>query len=174
MEKTLAAVRLVRTLREPALPDPGYPQRLSQRVAERIKVPGFRRRWILPAVAALAACLCLFVFFDIFTQDVVYAMEKAVTNLNSYHGVMEIRVQNAAGNEWMVRRVELWSHGEKYAIEQDDGTLTVNNGERKWQIRPQSQEVAILPLLPDPTGSSFDLRDEAKQAKDYPHQIVGT
>lgn len=74
----------------------------------------------------------------------------------------------------MVRRVELWSHGEKYAIEQDDGTLTVNNGERKWQIRPQSQEVAILPLLPDPTGSSFDLRDEAKQAKDYPHQIVGT
>ena len=65
-------------------------------------------------------------------------------------------------------------HGEKYAIEQDDGTLTVNNGERKWQIRPQSQEVAILPLLPDPTGSSFDLRDGTKQAKDYPHQIVGT
>jgi len=63
LEKTLAAVRLVRTLREPALPDPGYPQRLSQRVAERIKVPGSSRRWILPAVAALAACLCLFVFF---------------------------------------------------------------------------------------------------------------
>ena len=174
LEKTLAAVRLVRTLREPALPDPGYPQRLSQRVAEWIKVPGFRRRWILPAVAALAACLCLFVFFDIFTQDVVYAMEKAVTKLNSYHGVMEIRAHNAAGDEGMVRRVELWSQGEKYAIKQDDGTLTVNNGERKWQIRPQSQEVAILPLLPDPTGSSFDLRDEAKQAKDYPHQIVGT
>jgi len=174
LEKTLAAARLVRTLREPALPDPGYPQRLSQRVAERIKVPVFRRKWILPAVAALAACLCLFVFFDIFTQDVVYAMEKAVTKLNSYHGVMEIRAHNAAGDEWMVRRVELWSQGEKYAIKQDDGTLTVNNGERKWQIRPQSREVAILPLLPDPTGSSYDLRDEAKQAKKYPHQIVGT
>ena len=174
LEKTLAAVRLVRTLREPALPDPGYPQRLSQRVAERIKVPGSSRRWILPAVAALAACLCLFVFFNVFTQDVVYAMEKAVNNLNSYHGVMEIRAHNAAGEEWMVRRLELWSQGEKYAIKQEDGTLTVNNGERKWQVRPQSREVAILPLLPDPTGKSFDLRDEAKQAKNYPHQIVGT
>ena len=37
LEKTLAAVRLVRTLREPALPDPGYPQRLSQRVASGLR-----------------------------------------------------------------------------------------------------------------------------------------
>lgn len=174
LEKALAAARLVRSLREPALPDPDYPRRLSQRVAERIKVPAFRRRWILPAVAALAACLCLFVFFNVFNQDVVYAMEKAVNNLNSYHGVMEIRAQNAAGDEWMVRSLELWSQGEKYAIKQEDGTLTVNNGERRWQVRPQSREVAILPLLPDPTGKSFDLRDEAKQAKNYPHQLVGT
>lgn len=74
----------------------------------------------------------------------------------------------------MVRQVELWSEGEKYAIRQNDDTLTVNNGERKWQIRPGNKEVALLPLVPDPTRHSFDLRDEAKRAQQYPHAVVGT
>ena len=34
LEKTLAAARLVRTLKEPALPSPDFPKRLSQEVAE--------------------------------------------------------------------------------------------------------------------------------------------
>ena len=184
LEKTLAAARLVRTLKEPALPDPNFPKRLSQGVADHIQnrqKPLIKnnainskqahrrshRRWILPSIAALVACLCLFIIFDVLNNNVVYAMEKAVAKLDSYHGVLEVHVNNAAGDKWMVRRLELWSEGEKYAVKQDDGTMTINNGERKWQVRPESKEVAILPLLPDPTGTSFDLRDEAKQAKHF-------
>ncbi len=170
LEKILTAARLVRTLKEPVLPDANFPKRLAQGVANSRS----HRRWTIPLIAALAACLCLFVFFDIFTNDVVYAMEKAVAKLDNYYGVLEVRANNAAGDEWMVRRVELWFEGEKYAVKQDDGTLTVNNGELKWQVRPQSKEVAILSLLPDPTGSGFDLRDKAKQAKQYLHKAVGT
>lgn len=203
LEKLLSTVRTVRSLREPALPDSGYPQRLAKAVAGEIqknKSAGLRqtadpntktgsrkyempagrsrRRWILPPVAALIAGLLLFAVLTswtgLFDRDVVYAMEKAVAQLSNYHGVLEMRSKNAAGEEWMIRRVEIWSEGDKYAVRQNDGTLTVNNGQRKWQVRPQSKEVALLPLAPDPVRNGFDLRDEAKRAKQYPHTVAGS
>jgi len=187
--KLIETVHRVRTLREPSLPDGAYPERLARAVADEIqreKQRAIRKptkspsksilRMLLP-MTAVAACLLLLVFVNslgIFKQDVVYAMEKAVAKLNNYHGILEMRARNAAGEEWLVRWVELWCEGDKYALKQDDGTLTVNNGQQKWQINHEEREVAILPLLPDPTGSSFDLRDEAKRAKQYPHTVVGT
>lgn len=183
-EKLLAAVRQVRTLREPALPEPGYPQKLAQAVAGQIKKsaavgkPRPTRRSFFPPAAALVAGLLLFAVLanwtGLFNRDVVYAMEKAVSQLSNYHGVLEMQTKNAAGEEWLNRRVELWSAGEKYALKQSDGTLTVNNGEKKWQVNPESKEIVLLPVVPDPTKNSFDLRDEAKRAKEYPHTIVGS
>lgn len=194
MAKLLRTVRLIRTLREPALPDPGYPHRLAQAVAGKVQPvepnpkPGnrlhdeatgrSRRKWALPSVAVLVAGLLLFAILTswsgLFNRDVVYAMEKSVAQLHNYHGVLELRSQNSAGTEWINRRVELWSDGNKYAVQQEDGTLTVNNGEQKWQVRPQSKEVALLPLVPDSSRNGFDLRDEAKRAKRYPHTVVGS
>jgi len=184
-EKLMETVQLVRTLREPTLPDEGYPKRLAQNVAGKIakeKPASFRKsaksiKGIPLAMTALAAGLLMFVLVNwlgFFNQDVVYAMEKAVAQLNNYHGVLEMRTRNAAGEEWLVRRVELWSEADKYAIKQDDGTLTVNNGQQKWQINHEDKKVILLPLLPDTTGNNFDLRDEAKRAKQYPHTVVGT
>lgn len=195
LEKLLASVRLIRTLREPVLPEPGYPQELAKAVASSLhrsveakpktgswiskRVAGrSRRQWLLPPVTALIAGLLLFALFTswigLFNRDVAYAMEKAVAQLSNYHGVLEMRSKNAAGEEWMVRQVELWSDGDKYALRQNDGSLTVNNGERKWQVRPQSKEVALLPLVPDPTRTGFDLRAQTKLAKQYPHTVVGS
>lgn len=190
MEKLLATVRTVRTLKEPAMPDTGYPERLAQAVTaqvtaskgsqEKQKRAAGRRspRWVFPSVAALAAGLLIFAILSawsgLFNGDVVYAMEKAVARLSNYHGIMEMRTQNAAGEEWPVRQVELWWEGEKYAMRQEDGTLTVNNGERKWQVRPESKVVALLPVVPDPVKTGFDLRDEAARATKYPHHVVGT
>jgi len=187
--KLIATVHQVRTLREPSLPDEDYPKRLAQAVAGEIqkregkdlrKPAKFQSKSILRIllpVTAVAACLLMFVLVNslgVFKQDVVYAMEKAVAKLNNYHGILEIRTRNAAGEEWPVRRVEIWYEGDKYAVKQDDGTLTVNNGQRKWQINHEDRAVVLLPLLPDPTRSSFDLRDEAKRAKQYPYTVVKT
>lgn len=124
-------------------------------------------------IAGLILVAVLTSWNGVFKPDVVFAMEKAVAQLSNYHGILEMRSKNAAGEEWMIRRVELWTEGDKYAVRQDDGALTVNNGDRKWQVRPQSKEVALLPLVPDLTRSGFDLRDEAKRAKQYPHTVVG-
>jgi len=186
LEKLMETVRRVRTLKEPAMPDDDYPRRMAQAVASKIQREKINRpkkskkrfiRGLVLPVTAVAACLLALVvanWFGLFKQDVVFAMEKAVAQLVSYHGILEVRTKNAAGEEWLVRRLELWYEGDKYAIKQDDGTLTVNNGQQKWQVNHKNREVVLLPLLPDRTGSSFDLRDEAKRAKQYPYKIVGT
>ncbi len=177
LDKLLDVVRLVRTLREPVLPEEGFPKRVAQAVAEKIwkeKKPSFKR--ILSPIKIVAACLIIIALISslgLFSQDVVYAMEKAVSKLSNYHGVIEMRTKNAMGEEWLVRRVELWSEGDSYLVKQDDGTLIINNGEKKWQISHKEKQVALLPILPDPTFSNFDLRDEAKRAKQYPHTVVG-
>ncbi|MFX4262782.1 LolA family protein [Pelotomaculum propionicicum] len=203
LEKLQSAARLVRSLKEPALPAPGYPERLAKAVAVTIQKNNVvsigrqgrpdnarvnrankdaaghtRRRWYLPSAAAVAAgiilCAALAGWSLLSGRDAVYAMDKAVSKLSSYHGVLEMRSRNAAGEEWIVRRVEIWNEGDKYAARQEDGTLTVNNGEQKWQVLEQSREVALLPPAPDPTRHSFDLRDEARRAKQYPHTAAGT
>ncbi|WP_051688051.1 LolA family protein [Desulfofalx alkaliphila] len=187
LEKLLATARLVRSLREPVMPEDGYPQKLARTVAGEVqkarqngqaaKSKPKSVKGILPAMAALAAGLLIFVLVNWlgpFNQDVVYAMEKAVTQLSNYHGILEMRTKNAVGEEWLVRQVELWAEDDKYAIRQDDGTLIINNGRQKWQISHNDREVALLPLLPDHTRNNFDLRDEAKRAKQYPHTIVGS
>ncbi|MEA4926894.1 MAG: sigma-E factor regulatory protein RseB domain-containing protein [Syntrophomonadaceae bacterium] len=195
LEKGLAAIRQIRSLREPAMPDSDYPAKLAQVVTERLaadnagsrqaeninlknsRSKSSRLRLILTPVAAIAAGLLLFFLFSrgpgMFGSNIVYAMDKAVSQLSNYHGVLEITTQNAAGEEWLVRRAEIWSEGDKYAVQQNDGSLTVNNGERKWQIRPQEHKVALLPLVPDPVKSGFDLRDEAQHAMQYPYAVVG-
>lgn len=189
LEKLMATARLVRTLREPTLPEEGYPHRLAQDVADTmqkekpaglsqpVKLPPRPVKRFFTSMAALAASLLILVLINwlgLFNQDVVYAMEKAVAQLSNYNGILEMRTKNAAGEEWLVSQVELWSEDDKYAIKEDDGTLTINNGQQKWQISHEKREVALLPLLPDPTRSNFDLRDEAKRAKQYPHTVVGS
>ncbi|MGI6421335.1 MAG: hypothetical protein ACOX0N_03905 [Syntrophomonadaceae bacterium] len=188
LDKLMATVRLVRTLREPAMPEEGYPQRLAQAVAAKViqeKQVGFEQgvkstqkapKRFLP-MAALAASLLIVVlanYLGLFKQDVVYAMEKAVAQLSNYHGILEIRSKNAAGEEWMVSQVEIWSEDDKYAIKTVDGTTIINNGQQKWQISHEKKEVAMLPLLPDPGRSNFDLQDEARRALKYPHTVVGS
>lgn len=189
LEKLLLTARLVRTLREPAMPEEGYPQRLAQAVAGKMQKEtqaGTRQpakkaprsgKWIIPAMASLVASILMFVMvnsFGFFNQDIVYAMEKAVAQLSNYHGILALHTKFANGEEWLVRQVELWFEDDKYAMKQADGTMTVNNGQEKWQINHEKKEVTLLPVLPDPTRNNFDLRDEAKRAKQYPHTVVGT
>ena len=103
--------------------------------------------------------------------DVVHAMERAIAQLQSYHGVLEKRATNADGETWLVRRIEVWVDGDRYATRDDTGVVTVHDGRRKWQVRPADRVVAVLPPLPD--VRPFDLEDEARAALRYPHRVVG-
>ncbi|ADU52035.1 hypothetical protein Tmar_1952 [Thermaerobacter marianensis DSM 12885] len=150
-----------------------------------------RRRRVGIAAAALIAGLALAATFAPWPQipglsgwlraelglgpapetDVVYAMEQAVAQLRSYHGVLEKRAANAAGETWLVRRIEVWVDGDRYMTRDDTGVVTVHDGRRKWQVRPAERVVAVLPPLPD--VRPFDLEDQARAALRYSHQVVG-
>lgn len=150
---------------------------LGQRIYKVLGTGSPQRKRTPVRLAAIAAGVILVLALTMgkgfFNGDVVYAMEKAVLQLSSYQGTLEMSTENLAGEKWMVREAEIWSEGEKYALRQNDGTLTVNNGEKKWQARPDDQEIVLLPLVPDYTKRGFDLQDEARRARQYPHAIVG-
>lgn len=168
----LAVVRTVRTLRPAAEPSP----HLGRRLAGVIR-GGHGRARTPVRVAALVAGLLLLVLLAPRRPgpegDVVLALERAVARLAGYHGILEQRTINGAGEEWLVRRDEIWSEGGKYATRDDQGTLTVNNGERRWQVRPLERRVILLPLIPDPRRGALDLREEARRARRHPHAVTG-
>lgn len=175
----LAAVRAVKSIQEPAEPSSDFALRLKAslesvqgRKESTPKGKGSPLRFGA-AAAGVILVLALTMGRSFFTNDVVLAMEKAVQQLSSYQGTLEMVAENAAGEQWMVRRTQIWVEKEKYAMRQNKETLTVNNGDQKWQVREEKREVALLPPVPDYTRQGFDLQDEAKRAKEYPHTVVG-
>ncbi|MGE5580292.1 MAG: LolA family protein [Bacillota bacterium] len=169
----LAAARLVRGLKE----QPEAPEELGRRIVEQVTSARQRRRPAWQAFAGIAAALMLFigvaVSSGIFGRDVVHAMSRAVGKIDSYHGVLEKSYRTLSGESQVIRRVEVWSWEGGYATRLEDGTLTVNDGQKKWQVRPSDKTVAVLPLLPDPDRSGLDLRAEAERAMKYPHVEAG-
>lgn len=142
------------------------PQNLNQRAKTKKK--------FLPWTALVASFL-VFVFlvssWSGSNQDIVMAMEKSVKQLENYHGILEKVSTNAAGERQLLQRTEIWSEGDQYATQSEEGIIAVNNGERRWVTNPQNKEVRLLPLYLDP--HDFDLRKEATKAQQYPHKIVG-
>lgn len=169
-----AVVRAVKSLKEPAKPS----EELEEKILQKVRKKKRPKLWKWLPAAALVAGVLIFTAINPWQaklgNDPVYAMEQAVSRLNSYYGVMEVYSENAQGEKWLVRQVEIWSQGDKYAVRQDDGIMTVNDGRQKWQLLPQDKEVVLLPVAPDPTRDSYDLRDEARQAKKYPYAVKGT
>src|SRR5690606_17087448 len=90
-----------------------------------------RGRWVLWAAAAAGVVLAVQVLLPgPGDRSWVQAMEQAVAQLHSYHGVLEVRTTNAGGETWLDRRLEIWSDGDRYAVRDQDGVLTVNDGTR--------------------------------------------
>lgn len=174
----LAVVKTVRGLRPPAEPEEDLPENLYHNPETGRQAGILTKYQAKPArYAAIAAGLFLVValalLVNFLNNNVVYAMDKAVKKLESYHGMVMVTAENMAGEKWMVRQVEIWSEGDRYAQRQNDGTETVNNGERKWQVRTDKQEIALLPLAPDYTRQGLDLRAEAGRLKQYPYSVMG-
>jgi len=147
------------------------------RVRNRGARPPWRRPLALAVMTSLAASLILLVVAApwpaLFRRDVVHAMDQAVAKLTSYHGVLEMRMTDAAGREWLIRRVEVWSDGPRKAFRLEDGTLTVDDGSKRWQERPAEHELVLLPSVGQLGEGTLDLRAEADRALEYPHELLG-
>src|SRR5690606_30422988 len=106
-----------------------------------------RRRWTAFGLVATIALVMVSLVVGPWSRnaDIVMAMEQAVAALHSYHGVLEKRTINADGETWPVHRVEIWWEDGRYMTRDEHGVITVNNGERRWQVRPDEGAVLLLP-----------------------------
>lgn len=168
--------------------DPDFGDRLIENLTKADnRSPALRHRHLLMrrlgkiAIAGVAAAALILWGFkgDLFAPnsfhpDIVSAMEQSVARLTSYHGVLEEREENAAGEVQTLQRIELWwTESGKYVLKDQNGIMTVNNGEKKWQVVPAQHQITLIPLLPDSPPYLTDLQDEAQRAKSYPHTELG-
>ena len=182
-------VRLVRSLREPSMPDAGFPQRLAHAVIEeaqngkstdegdfaaalpsppRKRQPSGTRRWrwvIGTATAAALLALLVNFVFPFGSASTVQAMEQAFRNVSAYRGIVDVISTNADGEQTAQARLDVWAdRSGRYVAEQTNAagqrTVTVNNGQQKWQVRPDIEQVHLFPAVPDPYRFQFELGRE--------------
>lgn len=176
LEKLMSTVRQVKSLKEPAMPDAGYPKKIAKAVSgstlEKPAAEKSRRQWFIgfASVAAVILVFTLTYTLNFGKTNIVYAMEQAFQNVKAYHGTLEIAQTNAEGKQSVQAKVEVWAdkNGHYYLKELDGsqaGLITVNNGQKKWQIRPGLGQVNVFSAYSDPYRFTFELGQEIKDAK---------
>ena len=175
LEELMNTVRLVKSLKEPALPASDYPQKVARAVAGKLpritEVKKPKRAWFVGLSTVAAAVVMIFILNLTFGKNnIVYAMEQAFQGVKAYHGVIEIIETNGEGKETAQAKREVWASKEgQYYIEELEGSqkglITVNNGAQKWQLRPDSKQAYIFSAFPDPYRFTFELGNEVEDVK---------
>lgn len=174
-EELMHTARLVRTLREPAMPGRDFPGKLAAGTARRLahkkssSKPG--RKWIagLAVAGAVAAVLLVSFTMPLGGGNVVHAMQRAYQDIKAYHGLLAISETNGKGEVSMQTKLEVWADKEgRYYIEELEGAqkglVTANNGQKKWQIHPDTKEANIFPPFPDSYRFILELGREVDNA----------
>jgi outer membrane lipoprotein-sorting protein len=170
-------VRTVRGLKEPAMPENDFPKRLAHNVQNQIlnkrRKDRTKRIWFtgMGSVAAVLI-IALVMNFTLFSDktNIVYAMEQAYQDLKAYHGLIQISETNAEGENNIQGKLEVWADKKgSYYIKDLEGSqkglITVNNGQKKWQIQPESKQVHEFAAFPDPYSFILELGEEVNDVK---------
>ncbi|AOT70672.1 LolA family protein [Geosporobacter ferrireducens] len=177
MKQLFETVRMVKSLKEPSLPESDYPKTLAVDLNKRLAVKKSpersKRSWFFGAASVAAALAVLFLFnmlAPLGKNNIVHAMEKAFQEVKAYHGILEIAETNAEGKTSTQARIAVWADKEgRYYVKGLDGFqqgfITVNDGQKKWQIQPDQEQVSIFPAFPDPYSFTFELGKEIDDVK---------
>lgn len=177
LDELFHTVRRVRSLKKATMPDPGYPKRLAKSVHNSLTASNASRKrnklWLTSAASIAAILIIVFavnLILPLKQKNIVYAMEEAFEKIKAYHGFIEIIQTTEEGQASIQSKIEVWADNEgHYYVKGLEGPLkdliTVNNGEKKWQIRPNQKEVYIFPAFPDPYTFTFDIGSEIEDAK---------
>lgn len=178
LKELFNTVRLVHSLKEPTMPEADYPKKLTDAVNHQFSqsksIKNKKRVWFT-GLASVAAILVMAIMMNFFSpldeRSIAYAMEEAFKEIKAYHGVLEIISTNAENKEMTQAKLEVWANQEgHYYTKGLDGSqkdiITVNNGQKKWQVQPNKQQVHILPVFPDSYSFTFELGKEIETIKD--------
>jgi len=174
LKELFQTVKKVRSLREPAMPDADFKKKLAHAIKKQADKPRAKQRkwaWI-SSIAALAAIFALIVNFLLpsGSSHLVLAMENAYQEVKAYHGMLEIVETNAAGKSVTQAKLEVWADKQghyyvKNIAGPNQGMVTVNNGEKKWQIQHDQKQLQLFSAFPDAYRFVFELGNEIKEVK---------
>ncbi|MCX7773739.1 MAG: hypothetical protein N2376_11575, partial [Clostridia bacterium] len=110
--------------------------------------------------------------------NLVGAMEKAYQDMRPYHGILEIRALNVRGETPNRTKLEVWADNKgRYCVKElegpQNGLVTVNNGERKWQLVPGDKKAYLFSESDEPYGFTFNMVSEIKNARNARHILAG-
>lgn len=176
LQELYQAARMVRNLREPAMPDAGFAHSIARSLQSATPAKQAKPRrnrkwgWLAGGVSAAAALLLLFnIWSSMGSLNVVHAMEQAYEQMGAYHATLDIMQNDADGNAALQSKIEVWadSSGRYYTkglAGYYEDFVTVNNGTEKWQVQPDHKEVHRFAAFPDTYRFQFELGNEVTQA----------
>lgn len=144
-----------------------------------------RWRWLLTAAVSAAAACAIVLAPGMNQENISLAMEKAIANLDSYHGVVELQWLNEHGYPDLATpaRSELWEEGEKYRwiTHSYDGkgdirsdTWFVSDGERQWGLNTGAKVVSVgLAIDSIRLRENLGVKELARLVLRNPHKVVG-
>lgn len=186
VEELFETVRLVRSLKKPSIPDNNYTKNLTDSInrellKEKASVKP-RKRWfygIATAAAAVALIFTLNAVKPFNKTNAVYAMEQAFNGVKAYHGILEVVETNAEGKSATQLKIEVWADkaGRYYAKNLEGAQkdlITINDGQKKWQVQPLDKEVEVFAAFPDPYSFTFEIGKEIEYVKNAVNtKVVG-
>ncbi len=175
-EELMDTVRMVRSLKEPIYPEDNFADKIASmlekenRKKDTLYTRNKRIRKIASAAAILAVFLSILFMQLLNNKDIVYAMEKAYKEIGAYHGIIIIEQLNQEGDSIRQATREVWADKEnRYYVKElegiNEGIITINNGEKKWQINPGEQQVNIFSAFPDTYHFAFEIGKEVEDVK---------
>jgi outer membrane lipoprotein-sorting protein len=177
IEEILETVRQVRSLKKTSLPDNKFSERLNEKLNEGMlkekSSRKYKKRWFYGMASAAAAALLIITFNitgPLRQPNMVYAMEQAYNGVKAYHGILEVMETNAEGKTNVQSKLEVWADKEgHYYVKGLEGAqkdlITVNDGEKKWQINNIKKEVDKFAAFPDPYRFTFEIGNEIENVK---------
>ncbi|WP_339252776.1 sigma-E factor regulatory protein RseB domain-containing protein [Sporosarcina sp. FSL W8-0480] len=166
LEELYSTVRLLRGLKEPEMPPSDFGEKLVKSLSGSKKRKSKRRNVFTGLVGLAAACLLVFaVLIPLTRTSIVSAMEKAFSEVQAYHGSIEVQSTNEEGVTNTQAKMEVWADQKgRYYVKGiegfNSGVVTVNNGDKKWQLNTVSQQIHLLPAFPDTYPFTFELGNE--------------
>jgi len=163
-------VRRVKSLGEVEYPKDTFQEQLiySLTGGKPMEHKSERKKPIL-IYAVVAASILLFVtmyqFLPNKNTSIVSAMERAISEMKAYHGIIEFSETNGLGETITQAKREVWADkdGNYYVIDLEGtskGLITGKNEKQKWQLIPEERIAYLLPTFPDVYSFSFELGNE--------------
>ena len=166
----LETVRRVKSLGEMEYPKDNFQEKLIYSLTGGKAMKNKRRRkkpiFIYAAIAAsILLLVVVYQFLPSKNTNIVSAMERAIGEMNAYHGIIEFSETNGLGETITQSKREVWADksGNYYVIDLEGtskGLITGKNEKQKWQLIPEERIAYLLPVFPDVYSFTFELANE--------------